>query len=116
MVIVMSCEGLMDTLIEYANTFIGEGRRRMHEDKFGCHMFILSKKGLNRDIKCFDEKKGIIGRFLGNRKVFCYDEYNGTKIAVTLIYRLGSLRIVILTTFKKGVDINWPPVKNSNPK
>ncbi|MCX8033755.1 MAG: hypothetical protein N3A00_00375 [Thermodesulfovibrio sp.] len=104
----------MDTLIEYADTFIEDGKRRMHEDKFGCHIFVLTRKGLNKDIRCFDEKKGIIGRFLGNKKVFCYDEYNGTKIAITLIYRFSSLRIVILTTFKKGVDIKWPPVKNTS--
>ena len=106
----------MDTLIDYANNFIGERKRRMHEDKFGCHLFILTRKGISRDIKCFDEEKGIIGRFLGNRKVFCYDEYNGTKIAITLIYRFGSLRMVTLTTFKKGVDIKWPPLKKNTLK
>jgi hypothetical protein len=112
----MSCEGLMDTLIYYANTFIGSEKKRMHEDEFGCHLFVLTRKGISRNIRCFDEKKGIIGRFLGNKKVFCYDEYNGTKIAITLIYRFSSLRMVTLTTFKKGVDIKWPPTKENPSK
>lgn len=112
----MSCEGLIDTLIDYVNTFIGDGERRMHEDNFGCHIFILTRGGINRDIRCFDEEKGIIGRFIGNKKVFCYDEYNGTKIAITLIYRFGSIRMIALTTFKKGVDLTWPPIKKNHSK
>lgn len=105
----MNCEELIDILTEYSHSFIGEGKRKFHEDKSGCHIFIITKKKMSRNITCFDEAKGLFGRFIGNKKVYCYDEYKGIKIAITLVYRLNKLRMVMLTAFKKGVDLKWPP-------
>lgn len=113
----MDCDDLVDTLLDYAHSFIGEGKKKYHQDENCCHVIILTQKGINKNVECFDEDRGVlgIGRLFGNKEVYCYDEYKGTKIGITLIYRLFKLRTVILTAFKKGVDPNWPP-KKATPK
>ncbi len=109
----MSCDDLIDVLIEYSHLFIGEGKKKFHEDKHGCHIFMITEKGINRDIKCFEEDTGLVGKFFGRKDVYCYDEYKGVKIGINLIYRLNRLRMISLTAFKKDVDLIWPPKKRT---
>lgn len=110
------CEDLVDTLTEYSHLFISDGRKRKyHEDKQGCHIIILTEKGITKHIECFDEAKGILSRLLGNKDVFCYDEFNGVKIGITLVYRFNKIKMVILTAFKKDVELVWPPKKPTRP-
>lgn len=107
----MKCEDLVDVLLEYCNLFIGEGKKRFHEDKTGCHVIIVTDKGVNKKIECFDETKGLRRKLFGDREVYFYDEFRGVKIAITYIYRLFKLRTVVLTAFKKESDVIWPPKK-----
>lgn len=109
----MSCDDLIDVLMEYCHLFIGEGKKKFHEDKNGCHIFIITNNEINRPIECFEEDSGLLGRFVGRKDVYCYDEYKGVKIAINLIYRLNKLRMISLTAFKKDVDLIWPPKKKT---
>jgi hypothetical protein len=109
----MSCDELIDVLVEYSHLFIGEGKRKFLEDKNGCHIFIITNKGINRHIECFEEDSGLVGRFFGRKDVYCYDEYKGVKIGINLIYRLNRLRMISLTAFKKDVELIWPPKKRT---
>ncbi len=103
---------LFEGLVAYADRF-AQGVRRMGrlEDGVACHLFLWTQKPLDRPIRCFDEARGFWEGLLGGRRRFCYDEWEGLRLAVTEVYRFGSLRLLVLTAFKKGARVAWPPGK-----
>ncbi|TBH21459.1 hypothetical protein [Thermus thermamylovorans] len=105
-------EAIYARLAEYVERFVPTpGRMRRLEDNLACHLFVWTKGELRRPVTCFDEAAGPLERLLGGRRVFCYDEWEGLRLAVTQVYRFGRLRLLVLTAFKKGARVAWPPRK-----
>ncbi|MFN4231656.1 hypothetical protein [Thermus sp.] len=105
-------ETVYGKLVEYAERFVqAPGRMRRLEDQVAYHLFVWTRGGLGREVKCFEEAAGPLERLLGGRRLFCYDEWEGLRMAVTLVFRFGRPRLVVLTAFKKGARVAWPPQK-----
>ena len=105
-------EVIYGKLVEYVERFVRDPQRmRRLEDEVAYHLFVWTRGGLERGIKCFDEAAGPLERLLGGKRLFCYDEWEGLRLAVTQVFRLGRLRLLVLTAFKKGARVAWPPRK-----
>lgn len=105
-------QAVYSKLVEYVERFVrAPGRMRRLEDQVAYHLFVWTREGLERGVKCFDETAGPWERLLGGKRLFCYDEWEGLRLAVTQVFRFGRPRLVVLTAFKKGTRVAWPPRK-----
>ncbi len=103
-------KNVLETLVRYAEGLVEIRSLRHSEDKFAWNLFITVKSGgLKHTINTFDESKGLLDMITGGKRIFGYDEYEGLRLAVTQIYRFGRLRIVVITAFKPGAKVIWPP-------
>ncbi len=101
---------VFEKLVKYAEDLVEIKTLRHGEDKFAWNLFVIVKQGgLKRPIKVFDESKGFLEIITNGKKVFGYDVYEGTRLAVTQIYRWGRLKLVVISAFKPGAKVMWPP-------
>jgi hypothetical protein len=102
---------LYEALLAYVDRFVSKpGRMRRLEDTHACHLFVWTTSGLDRKVQCFEEGGPLGGEKLwGGKRVFCYDEWEGLRLAVTQVYRRAKPRLLVLTAFKKGAPVRWPP-------
>ncbi|GAA6742893.1 hypothetical protein [Thermus tengchongensis] len=99
-------------LVAYVDRFVRlPGRMRRLEDGVAYHLFVWTRGGLERKVTCFDEAAGPLERLLGGKRLFCYDEWEGLRLAVTQVFRFGRLRLLVLTAFKREARVVWPPRK-----
>jgi hypothetical protein len=103
---------LYEALLAYVDRFVSKpGRMRRLEDTHACHLFVWTTSGLNRKVQCFEEVASWWEKLWGGKRVFCYDEWEGLRLAVTQVYRRAKPRLLVLTAFKKGAPVRWPPQK-----
>ena len=107
----MEDQAIWEKLVRYADELVGEARAyRRLEDATAWNLFVYPRGGeLRRPVRTFDEAQGLWERLIGGRRVYGYDEWEGLRLAVTQIHRRGRLRLLVLTAFKPGVRIAWPP-------
>ncbi len=103
-------EKVLERLVKYAEGLVEIKSLRHREDMFAWNLFIsVQKGGLKRPISIFDESKGLLDMITNGKRVFGYDEYEGIRLAVTQVYRWGRLKLVVITAFKPGAKVIWPP-------
>lgn len=103
----MDAREAVEYLVRYfEDRFKTDAKYRWQEDAYAYYLFAWPKKAAAMpDIKCFDEKK----TWLGGRRIFCYDEPEGRKLAVTIDTRGGKIKMVTLALFKPDAPLKWPP-------
>jgi len=103
---------LYEALLGYVDRFVSRpGRMRRLEDAYACHLFVWTNSQPNRKVQCFEEVASWWERIWGGKRVFCYDEWEGLRLAITQVYRRGKPRFLVLTAFKEGAPVVWPPQK-----
>lgn len=99
----------LEFLVNYLENKIGKpSKLRFYEDKYAYHLLAWFKDlGIPTGFNCFDEERGL----LGGRKVFCYDEVYDKKLSIVLQITKTKLSFAMISLFKQGAPLIWPPGK-----
>ncbi len=98
-----------EKLVRYAYSLVEFRSMRRSEDQMTYNLYLFPKGELKQSVRVFDQSQGWLDRLLGSKRVFAYDEFEGLRLAITQVFRLGRLRMVVLTAFKKEAKVVWPP-------
>ncbi|WP_027881708.1 hypothetical protein [Meiothermus rufus] len=98
-----------EKLVRYANDLVEVRSMRRSEDEMAYHLYLFPKGELKRSVRVFDQSQSGLDRLWGGKRVFAYDEFEGLRLAITQVFRLGRLRMVVLTAFRKEAKVVWPP-------
>lgn len=103
----MDAKEAVEFLVKYfEEKFKTTAKYRWQEDAYAYLLFAWPRGGaVVPELKCFDEKK----MWLGKRRLFCYDEPHGRKLAVTIDVRGREVKMVVLALFKPNAPLRWPP-------